>query len=136
METDIVMNEFLEILTHARRFKAAVKELTLEELQDLASKLEKIIEEREAIVAEEQEAQAERVAKIEEIRKQMEEVGLSLDDLGVAGTVKISKKRAPRPAKYKIESNGEVVTWTGQGRMPKVFKVELDSGRSMDDFLI
>ena len=137
METDIVMNEFLEILTHARRFKAAVKELDLENLRDLSTKLEKIIEEREAVAAEEQEAMAERVAKIEEIRKQMEEVGLSLDDLGVASTVKSpSKKRAPRPAKYQIDSNGETITWTGQGRMPKVFKVEVDGGRSMDDFLI
>ncbi|BDM63693.1 DNA-binding protein [Shewanella sp. NFH-SH190041] len=131
------MSEFLEVLTHARRFKAAVKELSLEELRDLAAKLEKIIEEREAVVEEEEAVMAERIAKIEEIRKQMAEVGLSLDDLGVAGAAKAApKKRAPRPAKYQIEVNGETVTWTGQGRMPKVFKHELDQGRSMDDFLI
>ncbi|MCL1036398.1 H-NS histone family protein [Shewanella corallii] len=131
------MSEFLEVLTHARRFKAAVKELSLEELQDLAAKLNKIIEEREAAAEEEQAAMADRIAKIEEIRKQMAEVGLSLDDLGgAAGTKAAPKKRAPRPAKYKIEVAGETITWTGQGRMPKVFKAELDKGASMDDFLI
>lgn len=137
MEDDQVMSDFLEVLTHARRFKAAVKELSLEDLQDLASKLSKIIEEREESVKEEEAAMAERVAKIEEIRKQMEEVGLSLDDLGVSGTAKaIVKKRAPRPAKYQIESEGETVTWTGQGRMPKVFKTQIDAGHDMEEFLI
>lgn len=130
------MSEFLEVLTHARRFKAAVKDLSLEELQDLAAKLNKIIEEREAAAEEEEAAMAERVAKIEEIRKQMAEVGLSLDDLGAATAKAAPKKRAPRPAKYKIEVDGETITWTGQGRMPKVFKAELDKGASMDDFLI
>ncbi|MDF0532889.1 H-NS histone family protein [Shewanella yunxiaonensis] len=130
------MSEFLEILTHARRFKAAVKDLSVEELRDLASKLEKIVTEREEEAAEEAKAQADRLAKIEEIRQQMESVGLSVEDLGVVTAVKPTKKRAPRPAKYKIEVAGETITWTGQGRMPTVFKTEVEKGRSMDDFLI
>ncbi|MCF1428921.1 MAG: H-NS histone family protein [Shewanella sp.] len=130
------MSEFLDVLTHARRFKAAVKDLSLEELQDLAAKLNKIIDEREAAAEEEQAAMADRIAKIEEIRKQMAEVGLSLDDLGNVSAKVAPKKRAPRPAKYKIVVDGETITWTGQGRTPKVFKAELDKGASMDDFLI
>ena len=35
-----------------------------------------------------------------------------------------------------LDINGEEVTWTGQGRMPTVFKTELDNGRIMEDFLI
>ncbi|MBO1271316.1 H-NS histone family protein [Shewanella sp. 4t3-1-2LB] len=130
------MSEFLEILTHARRFKAAVKDLSVEELRDLANKLEKIVAEREEEAAEEAKAQADRLAKIEEIRQQMESVGLSVEDLGVVAAAKPVKKRAPRPPKYKIEIDGETVTWTGQGRMPTVFKNEMEKGRSMDDFLI
>ncbi|QSX38331.1 H-NS histone family protein [Shewanella sedimentimangrovi] len=131
------MSEFLEILTHGRRFKAAVKDLSVADLRDVAAKLEKVIADREAEAEEELKANAERIAKIEEIRKQMAEIGLSVDDLGVTGAAKpAGKKRAPRPAKYKIEVNGETVTWTGQGRMPTVFKNEMDKGRSMDDFLI
>lgn len=130
------MNEFLEILTHGRRFKAAVKDLSIEELRDLAEKLDKILTERESMAEEEQQAMAARNAKIEEIRQQMEAVGLSIDDLGGV-TVKVSsKKRAPRPAKYQIEVDGNMVQWTGQGRMPTVFKNEVNKGRSMDDFLI
>ncbi len=130
------MNEFLEILTHGRRFKAAVKELSVEELRDLAEKLNKILVERESMAEEEEQAMAARNAKIEEIRQQMEAVGLSIDDLGGTAVKTTAKKRAPRPAKYQIEVNGEMVQWTGQGRMPTVFKNEINKGRSMDDFLI
>jgi DNA-binding protein H-NS len=132
----IVMNEFLEMLTHARRFKAAVKDLSIEELRDVAVKLEKIISDREAMAEEENKANAERNAKIEEIRKQMEAIGLSVDDLGGVAVKAVQKKRAPRPPKYQIEVNGEMVQWTGQGRMPTVFKQQLDKGHSMDEFLI
>ncbi|MGL4750068.1 MAG: H-NS family nucleoid-associated regulatory protein, partial [Shewanella sp.] len=116
------MSEFLEILTHGRRFKAAVKDLSVDELRDLAAKLDKILVERESMEAEEQQAIAARNAKIEEIRQQMEAVGLSIDDLGGVAVKASSKKRAPRPAKYQIEVDGEVIQWTGQGRMPTVFK--------------
>ncbi|KFZ36080.1 histone [Shewanella mangrovi] len=129
------MSEFLEILTHGRRFKAAVKDLSLDDLKSLADKLEKIIVERAEEVKEEEKLQAARIAKIEEIRQQMESVGLSVEDLGVVAA-KPTKKRAPRPPKYQIEVDGEMVTWTGQGRMPTVFKNEVDNGRSMEDFLI
>ncbi|GGJ03208.1 DNA-binding protein [Shewanella hanedai] len=135
--TNIIMSDFLEILTHGRRFKAAVKELSVEELNELATKLEKIITERASQAEAETAAMAERNAKIDEIRKQMEAVGLSIDDLGSTAVKAAPKKRAPRPAKYTIvDVNGETVTWTGQGRMPTVFKNELDKGRNMDAFLI
>ncbi|MGS0674520.1 H-NS histone family protein [Shewanella sp. 0m-4] len=130
------MSDFLEILTHGRRFKAAVKELSLNDLKELSVKLEKIIEEKASQQAEEQEAMAERNAKIEEIRKQMEAIGLSVDDIGGAAVKAAPKKRAPRPAKYQIEVDGEMVQWTGQGRMPTVFKNQLENGRTMEDFLI
>ena len=132
------MSDFLDILTHGRRFKAAVKELSVADLRDLAAKLDKIIIDREEEAKEEEKAQAERLSKIEDIRKQMEAVGLSVEDLGdvVAAKSAPKKKRAPRPPKYKIVVDGETITWTGQGRMPTVFKNEVDNGRSMDDFLI
>lgn len=87
------MSEFLEILTHGRRFKAAVKDLSVEELRDLAAKLDKILVERESMEAEELQAIAARNAKIEEIRQQMEAVGLSIDDLGGVAVKASSKKR-------------------------------------------
>ncbi len=128
------MSDFLEILTHGRRFKAAVKELSVEELQDLATKLDNIIVEREELAELESKANAERNEKIDAIRKQMEEIGLSVDDLGDVKSA--PKKRAPRPAKYEITVDDELIQWTGQGRMPTVFKNEVDKGRSLEEFLI
>ncbi|MEI6858367.1 MAG: H-NS family nucleoid-associated regulatory protein [Shewanella sp.] len=130
------MSDFLEILTHGRRFKAAVKDLTIEDLKKLAVKLDNVILERESQVEASAVATAERNTQIDEIRKQMEAVGLSIDDLGASEVKPAPKKRAPRPTKYTIEVNGETTNWTGQGRMPTVFKNELGKGRTIDDFLI
>ncbi|QIR14083.1 H-NS family nucleoid-associated regulatory protein [Shewanella aestuarii] len=131
------MSDFLDILTHGRRFKAAVKELSIEELHDLATKLNKIITEREEDAKAEEAANAERNARIAEILAQIENSGLSIEDLGEVSAVKAApKKRAPRPPKYQITVDGELIQWTGQGRMPTVFKKEVDAGKSLNDFLI
>jgi DNA-binding protein H-NS len=46
-------------------------------------------------------------------------------------------KRATRPPKYEIkDEKGKTVTWTGQGRMPNVFKARIEAGESIDSFLI
>ncbi|WP_153914621.1 H-NS family nucleoid-associated regulatory protein [Shewanella sp. TC10] len=130
------MSDFLEILTHGRRFKAAVKELSLEDLRELSVKLEKIITEREEDEKAELEANAERNERIAEILAQIENSGLSIEDLGEITAKPAPKKRAPRPAKYQIEVDGELIQWTGQGRMPTVFKNQIDAGKTMEDFLI
>ncbi|WP_330149854.1 H-NS family nucleoid-associated regulatory protein [Shewanella xiamenensis] len=129
------MSEFLEILTHARRLKASVKELSITELKDVYEKLGKIVAEREEEANTEAEANAERIAKIAELQKMIESAGLSLDDLG-GFTVKVKSTRASRPAKYSIVVEGETVTWTGQGRMPTVFKQQIENGRLIEEFLI
>ncbi|KEK26522.1 H-NS histone family protein [Shewanella xiamenensis] len=129
------MSEFLEVLTHARRLKSSVKELSVIELKDVYEKLGKIIAEREEEVNAEAKANAQRIAKIAELQKMIESAGLSLDDLGGVAT-KVKSTRAPRPAKYSIMVGRETITWTGQGRMPTVFKQQIENGRSIVDFLI
>ena len=128
------MSDFLATLTHGRKFKAAVSDLSVEELILFQDKLNKLIDDREAQEAANLEMNAERNAQIDAIRKQMAELGLSADDIEAVTAPK--KKRDPRPAKYKIEVNGESITWTGQGRMTTVFKKELDEGFTLEDFLI
>lgn len=50
---------------------------------------------------------------------------------------KVKAKRAPRPAKYKYtDESGQEKFWTGQGRTPSAIKTGLESGKSLDDFLI
>ncbi|WP_220783425.1 H-NS family histone-like protein, partial [Shewanella sairae] len=92
------MTDFISILTHARKFKAAVKELELAELISFQEKLAALIETRKQEEAEAESLNAERNAQIEEIKQKMAALGLSTDDLDNATIKKPKVKRKPRPA--------------------------------------
>lgn len=130
------MSEFLRIITHARRFKSAVKEIGIEQLKEIKNKLEKIIVDR---IAEEEAAKVENKERLDKIRKYRDMLaadGIEPTELqeGVQGR---TGKRAPRKPKYEIWNEaGEHITWTGQGRMPNVFKARIESGETLDTFLI
>ena len=130
------MDDFLRIITHARRFKAAVKELSVEQLEEIKGKLQKIVDDR---IAEEEAAKFENAEKNEKIRKYKELLakdGINPKDLLDVPFEK-QKKRAPSQPKYEIwNESGEHVSWTGQGRMPTVFKIRIDAGESLETFLI
>jgi len=130
------MSEFLRIITHARRLKSATKDLSVEQLKETVGKLEGIIEDR---IAEEEEAvmaQKERLEKIRKYNEMLASDGINPDEL-LATPGEKTGKRAPRPAKYEIWNDaGERITWTGQGRMPNVFKNRVDAGEKLDTFLI
>ncbi len=130
------MNDFLRIITHARRFKSAIKELGIEQLEEIKIKLQKIIDDR---VVEEEAAKienAERIEKIRNYRVALAADGIALDELHEGSPVEKQNKR-PRQPKYEIWNEaGEHITWTGQGRMPNVFKARIDAGETLDTFLI
>lgn len=138
------MSDFLNILTHERRLRAATKDLTLAELQDVEAKLQRVIANREEEEAELREQEEEKRARVEEIKKQMAAAGLDITDLApelqnIVNDKKSSgtrKKRTPKPAKYEYTDNGERKTWTGQGRTPKVINEALKKGKKISDFLI
>ncbi len=131
------MNDFLRIITHARRFKSAIKELGVEQLEEIKLKLQKIIDDR---IAEEAAAKIENAEKIEKIRKYKELLaadGIDPLDLQEGSSAEKQSKRMPRQPKYEIWNEaGEYITWTGQGRMPNVFKARIDAGETLDTFLI
>ncbi len=130
------MNDFVRIITHARRFKSSVKELGVEQLEEIKTKLQKIIDDR---VAEEEAAKienAERDEKIRKYRKSLAADGINLNEL-LDGSSDKRVTRAPRKPKYEIYSEeGKHITWTGQGRMPNVFKVRIEGGETLETFLI
>lgn len=126
------MIEFLKVLTHERRLKAAMKTLSIDEIKAVHLKMEKIISDREEEIKEKEAKEAERQAKLDEVRKIMDESGLSIEEL--AGSE--PKKKRSYPPKYRIECEGEEVKWSGHGRMPIIFKKAIDEGRSIEEFLI
>lgn len=134
--TGILMSEFTAVLCHARRFKSAVKELSVEQLNDVKVKLEKIITDRAEELEKQKKEDAERQEKIKKIQEMLAADGIGIQELQTVPAKK-SGKRAPRAPKYATTNDaGESVTWTGQGRMPNVFKHQLEKGKNMEDFLI
>lgn len=132
------MSEFLDILTHGRRLQGAVKDLSLEELDQVVEKLKNIISARKEKEAEKRKAEKEKQKKVEAIRKQMQEAGVELDDLQELGASKKSAKTGKkRPVKYILkDKDGKEHPWTGIGRMPKVFSEALASGKSLEKFKV
>lgn len=131
------MSEFTSILTHARRLQAAVKELSVAELELVAEKLQKVIEAKKEEEAEAQREIQKKEALRNSILKQMEEVGLDVDDLLGSGKAASDKPKVKRPIKYKmIDEEGQEVTWTGIGRTPKAFAKAMKEGKALEQFAI
>ncbi|GGO65328.1 H-NS histone family protein [Bowmanella pacifica] len=129
------MSDFLNILTHARRLQAAVKELSTEELVSVSDKLQSIIETRKALEAEEAKELEKKAALRAALLKQMQDAGISLDEL--SGEAPSAKAKVKRPVKYKlVDSEGTEHTWTGIGRMPKAFAAAQASGKKLEDLAI
>jgi DNA-binding protein H-NS len=130
------MSELLRIMSHSRRLKSAVKELSTEQLEDIKEKLQAIIEERVSEEAAEKQENQERLEKIKKYRELLAADGINPDELA-ENSLEKPGKRNPRQPKYEVWNEvGNRITWTGQGRMPNVFKARIDSGESLDTFLI
>lgn len=97
--------------------------LSLKELKDLQSKVEK------AIASFEDRQKREALLKLEEKAREM---GFSLAELTGAAP---KKKRSVSAPKYANPENPSD-TWTGRGRKPKWMVEALAAGKSPDDFLI
>ena len=85
-----------------------------------------------------QAAQAEQKAKLTKIAKEISENGIDVDALvnALSGQKVTKSKRPPRPAKYKYVVDSKEKTWTGQGRTPTAIQEQLETGKTLDDFLI
>ncbi|PHR27416.1 MAG: histone [Desulfotalea sp.] len=130
------MNEFVAILCHARRFKSSVKNLSVGQLEEVKQKLDKIIEERTLEVEELRKGEAEHQEKINSYREMLAADGIELSELQSSRTARTGK-RVPRAPKYEIYNEaGDRITWTGQGRMPNLFKNRIEQGEEMETFLI
>ncbi|AKJ42575.1 histone-like nucleoid-structuring protein H-NS [Pragia fontium] len=135
------MSEALKVLNNIRTLRAQARECSLETLEEMLEKMEVVVKERRE---EEQASQAEiqeRTRKLQQYREMLIADGIDPNELlQTLSAAKISSKskRAARPAKYQFtDENGELKTWTGQGRTPAVIKKAIEEqGKSLDDFLL
>ena len=135
------MNEFLKVLLNIRSLRAAIRELPFEQLQEAKEKFHLVYNERAESVEQERAEQEERQRKLSEFTEMLQQAGIDPRELigsvaapAAAGATK--SKRAPRPAKYKYQEDGQEKTWTGQGRMPSVIAKAVAEGKSVEEFAI
>jgi len=135
------MNDFLKTLLNIRSLRAALRELSFEQLVEAKDKFDEIYAEREQQESKLREESAERLQKLAEFAELLKDAGIDPSELvGTATTAKaegtVKSKRAPRPAKYRYTEDGQEKTWTGQGRMPKAIAEAVAAGKTLDDFLL
>lgn len=135
------MNDFLKTLLNIRSLRAALRELSFEQLVEVREKFEEIFAEREQQETKLREESAERLQKLAEFTEMLKDAGIDPSELvGTAAPAKsegsTKAKRAPRPAKYRYTEDGQEKTWTGQGRMPKAIAAAVESGKALEEFLI
>ncbi|MBA0166230.1 MULTISPECIES: histone-like nucleoid-structuring protein H-NS [Pectobacterium] len=135
------MSEALKILNNIRTLRAQARECTLDTLEEMLEKLEVVVNERREEDSQVQAEVEERARKLQQYREMLIADGIDPNELlQASGSVKTTgkSKRAARPAKYQYtDENGEVRTWTGQGRTPAVIKKAIEEqGKSLDDFLL
>ncbi|ENY8012711.1 H-NS family nucleoid-associated regulatory protein [Vibrio fluvialis] len=134
------MDEVTKTLLNIRSLRAYSRDLTLAQLEDALLKLTSVVKERRYAESKRIQEQAEKEERLAAIAKQITDQGLDLNDILSALSNKPATKKAQRkvrPAKYKyFDAAGEMKTWTGQGRTPRLIQVALDNGKSLEDFAI
>lgn len=136
------MNDFLKTLMNIRSLRAVLRELSYEQLVEAKEKFDEIYAEREQQESKLREESAERLQKLAEFTEMLREAGIDPSELvGATAPAKADgsankAKRAPRPAKYKYNEDGQEKTWTGQGRMPKTIAAAVEGGKALEDFQI
>ncbi|QCR38332.1 H-NS family nucleoid-associated regulatory protein [Nissabacter sp. SGAir0207] len=132
------MTGFLKTLNNIRSLRTQAREVDLSTLEEILQKLTTIVEERREEEASEKQQKEEHLTKLKEYLELMQEEGIDPAELlAMTDAQGGRQKRQPRPAKYQFrDENGELKTWTGQGRTPKAIKLALDAGKSLDDFAL
>lgn len=132
------MSDSLKALNNIRTLRAQARELQLSDLEEMLEKFSVVVSERREENQASEAAVREKEEKLAKYRELLLSEGIDPNELLglLQPSGKTRAKRAPRPAKYKYIEDGQEKQWTGQGRTPAVIKAALDSGKSLEDFLI
>lgn len=134
------MNEFMKVLLNVRSLRAALRDLSFEQLEEAREKFDAVYAERAESVEKERAEQEAHQRKLAEFSEMLLQAGIDprelLNGQAEKSEASVKSKRAPREPKYKYDDNGVEKTWTGQGRTPKAIADAVAAGQSIDDFLI
>lgn len=125
------MSLLLELASNKAKARAAAKELSVSQLENLISGLNNALEKAKEEAKAQAEQQALKSARAEEIATLIAKSGLTMEEIALLSTPKVgaTKGKTVQP-KYRLTINGENHEWTGRGRTPKVFQKYFDAGNS------
>ena len=124
-----VFEEVLHRLSSKTRIRSLFKDVHVEDLERIISRMNDVLAEKQEVRQKEEEKRQEKLDQIENIKKMMAESGVSMDDLG--GLEIDAPKRRRNVQKYTFEymtETGDTVQWQGAttGRLPRDFQAYLE----------
>ena len=124
-----VFEEVLHRLSSKTRIRSLFKDVHVEDLERIISRLNDVLTEKQEVRQKEEARRQEKLDQIENIKKMMVESGVSMDDLG--GLEIDASKRRRNIQKYTFEyqtETGDTVQWKGAttGRLPRDFQSYLE----------
>ncbi len=126
-------------LSSKTRMRGLFRDVHIEDLERIVSRLQDVLEEKREAVSAEKEKLQEKKNSIDAIRKLMEERGVSLEDFGQTLPGEKKKRNIKRFLFEYQDSDGSVHQWEGSltGRAPKIFQDYLQrSGKERSDCII
>lgn len=135
------MSDFVAILCNSRRLNAALRDLSLDMIEEGLDKLSQVVKERREDENKKKAAQAERQQKVEQYLQMLREDNIDPAEVAAlasgTSTGETKTTRAKRPPKYVYkDENGDECTWTGQGRQPVAIRDAIAKGATLESFLI
>ena len=133
-----IFEEVLHRLSSKTRIRSLFKDVHVEDLERIVSRMNEVLAEKQEVRQKEEEKRQEKLASIENIRKLMADNGVSMDDLGSLDQEGTQKRRR-NVQKYTFEyltEAGDRAQWQGAttGRLPRDFQAYLErTGKSRLD---
>lgn len=125
------MSLLLELAGNKAKARAAAKELTVAQLENLITGFNNALEKAKEDAAAREEEKAIKSARAEEIASLIAKSGLTMEEVTKLTTPKAgaTKGKTVEP-KYRLIVADETHEWTGRGRTPKVFQEYFNAGNS------
>ncbi|WP_415837483.1 hypothetical protein [Parendozoicomonas haliclonae] len=126
-------------LSSKTRMRGLFKDVHIEDLERIVSRLTDVLTEKKESVAEEKEKLKAKQSSIDAIRRMMDEKGISIEDFGQPATGEKKKRNIKRFLFEFRDKDGSSHQWEGSltGRAPKIFQEYLQRmGKERSDCII
>ncbi len=134
-----IFEEVMHRLSSKTRMRGLFKDVHIEDMERIVSRLKDVLDEkRTSIVAEQEKLQAKQ-SSIDVIRKMMDEQGVSIEDFGQVVSGEKKKRNIKRFLFEFADKGGSTHQWEGSltGRAPKIFQEYLQrTGKERSDCII